>query len=172
MTTQCKSCGGFCGSKCERSNIRGESAHSRAVEAAHKVMVGFGQPKRGIITEDSLKAIQKEVEVHKYAADNYRRLLDESDHAYEKLKDERYQALTDLVRCEKGRDAIAKRAQVFLDERDALLAENRKLSDMWSAMKADRNGLRKAAQMAVDSYDRNEYDHWDDAMETLREALK
>jgi len=101
--TQCQSCGGFCGNKCERSNV------------------GFGPPKRGItITEDSLKAIQKEVEVHKYAADNYRRLLDESDHAYAKLKDERDQALTDLARCEKGRDAIAKRAQLHLDERDAL----------------------------------------------------
>jgi chromosome segregation ATPase len=159
MTTQCKSCGGFCGSKCERSNIRGP--------------VGFGQPRKAtVIALDDLNAIRKEVEVHKYAADNYRRLMDESDHAYEKLKDERDQALTDLVRCEKGRDAIAKRAQALQDERDALLAENEKLSDMWSAMKAERDGLRKAAQMAVDSYDRNEYDHWDDAMEALREALK
>jgi hypothetical protein len=64
----------------------------------------------------------------------------------------------------KLRDALA--------ERDALLAENEKLSDMWSAMKADRNGLLKAAQQAIESYDRSEFDHWDDAMEALREALK
>lgn len=68
---QCSSCGGFCKkSGCERANV------------------GFGPPNRGIIiTEDSLKAIQKEVEVQTYAADNYRRLLDESDHAYAGLKD-------------------------------------------------------------------------------------
>jgi hypothetical protein len=41
MTTQCKSCGGFCGSKCERGNV------------------GFGPPKRSIsITVDELKQIQ------------------------------------------------------------------------------------------------------------------
>jgi hypothetical protein len=37
---------------------------------------------------------------------------------------------------------------------------------------APQDGLRKAAQMAVDSYDRNEFDHWDDAMEVLRKEIK
>lgn len=36
------------------------NAHSRAIEAAHKVMVGFGPPKRGIaITEDTLKEMSQ-----------------------------------------------------------------------------------------------------------------
>ena len=44
--TQCKSCGGFCGSKCERGNV------------------GFGQPKRGItITkEQAIEHAAKDVE--------------------------------------------------------------------------------------------------------------
>ena len=101
------------------------NAHSRAIEAAHKVMVGFGPPKRGItITEDTIKAIQKEVEVQKYAADNYRRLLDESDHAYAELR----------------------------DERDELLAENEKLSDMWSAMKAERDAFKTHAELRYTAF--------------------
>jgi hypothetical protein len=32
--------------------------------------------------------------------------------------------------------------------------------------------LRAAARMAVDSYDRNEFDNWDDAMEALRKEIK
>ena len=37
-----------------------QTAHSRAVEAAHKVMVGSGSPKRGItISVDTLKEISQ-----------------------------------------------------------------------------------------------------------------
>ena len=57
-TRQCSSCGGICKkSGCERANV------------------------------DEPIDYKKQYEVQKYAADNYRRLLDESDHAYAGLKD-------------------------------------------------------------------------------------
>ena len=36
-------------------------------------------------------------------------------------------------------------------ERDALLAENEKLSDLWSLIKAERDALKAAAQAALDA---------------------
>lgn len=55
MTTQCKSCGGFCGEKCERSNMRGP--------------VGFGQPRKAtVIALDDLNAIQKQLDGLRKAA--------------------------------------------------------------------------------------------------------
>lgn len=49
--------------------------------------------------------LKKELEVQKYAADNCRRLLDESDHAYAELRDSTIalEKLIDKVHAAKGR---------------------------------------------------------------------
>ena len=63
-----------------------------------------------------IERLEKQLAAEKYAADNYRRLLDESDHAYAELKDERDQLLIDVKRMEKDRDSIARLAAKVVAE--------------------------------------------------------